>query len=107
MKRTDQERIAREIGRQQKKDRISEKRINDRADISVAGYAKLLEGAFMWDDETIYNVQDDTVLEILMTMKEDLSEKECEAALKRAIKKTNVKDRDTPFDEAMLLLQEA
>lgn len=107
MKRTDQERIAREIGRQQKKDRIREKRISGKEDISVAGYAKQLEGVFMWDDETIYNVQDDDVLEILMMMKEDLSDKECEAAIKRAIKKTQVKDRDTPFDEAMLLLQEA
>ena len=107
MKRTDQERIAREIGRQQKKDRLSEKRINGREDVSVAGYAKLLEGVFMFDDESIYNVQDDSVLEILMSMKEDLSDKECEAALKRAIKRTNVKDRDTPYDEAMLILQEA
>lgn len=107
MKRTDQERIAREIGRQQKKDRIRETRINNKNDISVAGYAKALEGVFMWDDETIYNVQDDAVLEILMAMKEDLSDKDCEAAIKRAIKKTNVKDRDTPFDEAMALLQEA
>ncbi|MFO7567769.1 MAG: hypothetical protein R6X02_34320 [Enhygromyxa sp.] len=106
MKRTDQERIAREIGRQQKKDRIREKRISDKDDISVAGYAKQLEDVFMWDDETIYNVQDDTVLEILMSMKEDLSDKECEAALKRAIKRTRVKDRDTAFDEAMLILQE-
>lgn len=107
MKRTDQERIAREIGRQQKKDRLSEKRINGREDVSVAGYAKLLEGVFMFDDESIYNVQDDSVLEILMSMKEDLTDKECEAALKRAIKRTNVKDRDTPYDEAMLILQEA
>jgi hypothetical protein len=107
MKRTDQERIAREIGRQQKKDRIREKRILGKDDISVAGYAKALEGVFMWDDETIYNVEDDTVLEVLMAMKEDLSDKECEAALKRAIKKTGVKDRDTPFDQAMLILQEA
>lgn len=107
MKRTDQERIAREIGRQQKKDRIREKRIADKEDISVAGYAKQLEDVFMWDDETIYNVQDDTVLEVLMAMKEDLSDKDCEAALKRAIKRTQVKDRDTPFDEAMLILQEA
>lgn len=107
MKRTDQERIAREIGRQQKKDRIREKRISGKDDISVAGYAKQLEGVFMWDDETIYNVQDDTVLEVLMAMKEDLSDKECEAALKRAIKRTNVKDRETPLNDLMLLLQEA
>jgi hypothetical protein len=107
MKRTDQERIAREIGRQQKKDQIREKRISNKEDISVAGYAKQLEGVFMWDDETIYNVQDDTVLEVLMAMKEDLSDKECEAALKRAIKRTQIKDRDNAFDEAMLILQEA
>ena len=107
MKRTDQERIAREIGRQQKKEEIREKRINNKDDISVAGYAKQLESVFMWDDETIYNVQDDTVLEVLMAMKEDLSDKECEAALKRAIKRTQIKDRDTAFDEAMLILAEA
>jgi len=107
MKRTDQERIAREIGRTQKKDAIREKRINGKEDISVGGYAKLLEETFMWDDETIYNVDDDGVLEILMDMKEDLSEKECEAALKRAIKRTKVRDRDTPFDDAMLILQDA
>lgn len=107
MKRTDQERIAREIGRQQKKETIREKRISNKEDISVAGYAKALEGVFMWDDETIYNVQDDDVLEILMAMKEDLSDKECEAALKRAIKKTAVKARDEAFDEAMLILADA
>ena len=107
MKRTDQERIAREIGRTQKKDRIREKRINGKEDVSVGGYAKLLEEVFMWDDETIYNVQDDGVLEVLMDMKEDLSEKECEAALKRAIKRTKVKDRDSAFDDAMLILQDA
>jgi hypothetical protein len=107
MKRTDQERIAREIGRQQKKEAIREKRINGKEDISVGGYAKRLEEVFMWDDEVVYNIQDDTVLEVLMEMKEDLSDKECEAALKRAIKRTKVKDRDTPLSEAMLLLEEA
>jgi hypothetical protein len=106
MKRTDQERIAREVDRQQKKDRIREKRIGSKEDVSVGGYAKQLEGVFMWDDETIYNVQDDDVLEVLIMMKDDLSEKECEAALKRAIKRTSVKDKDTPFDEAMTILAE-
>ncbi|PRP97688.1 hypothetical protein ENSA5_31950 [Enhygromyxa salina] len=107
MKRTDQERIAREIGRQQKKESIREKRLTGKIDVSVGGYAKQLEDVFMWDDETIYNVQDDSVLEVLMEMKEDLSDKECEAALKRAIKRTKVKDRSTPFDEVMGLLAEA
>ena len=106
MKRTDQERIAREIGRQQKKERIREKRINGKDDVSVGGYAKQLEEVFMWDDEIIYNIQDDGVLEILMNMKEDLSDKECHAAVKRAIKRTKVKDRETPFDEIKMLLAE-
>ena len=104
MKRTDQERIAREVGRQEKKAVLRQKRLENKEDISVGGYARLLESTFMWDDETIYNLQDDAVLEIFMNMKEDLSDKECEAAIKRAIKRTKVKDRDTPLDEAMLLL---
>lgn len=106
MKRTDQERIAREVGRQQKKEAIREKRINDKEDLSVGGFAKALEDAFMWDDEIVYNIQDDSVLEVLMDMKETLSDKDCEAALKRAIKRTKVKDRQTPLDEALTLLAE-
>ncbi|PRQ09006.1 LB_289 family protein [Enhygromyxa salina] len=107
MKRTDQERIAREIGRTQKKEAIRERRINDKTDGSVGGYAKALEDVFMWDDEAIYNVGDDSVLEILMDMKEALTDKDCEAALKRAIKRTKVKDRDTAFEEAMVVLSDA
>ena len=106
MKRTDQERIAREIGRQQKKENIRNKRLSGKDDISVGGFAKQLEDAFMWDDETIYNIQDDSVLEVLMNMKEELSDKDCSAALKRAIKRTKVKDRNTPFEEARALLAE-
>lgn len=107
MKRTDQERIAREVGRTQKKEDIRERRINDKRDVSVGGYAKQLEDVFMWDDEAIYNVGDDSVLEILMDMKEVLTDKDCEAALKRAIKKTKIKDRDTALEEAMGLLADA
>ncbi|NVB40942.1 hypothetical protein G6O69_24090 [Pseudenhygromyxa sp. WMMC2535] len=106
MKRTDQERIAREIGRQEKKNRIQQKRADDKEPTSVGGYAKRLEDAFMWDDETVYNVSDDAILEILMDMKEELSDKDCEAALKRALKRTKVRDRDTPYDQAMGLLDE-
>lgn len=104
MKRTDQERIAREVGRTQKKEAIRERRINDKVEVSVGGYAKALEDVFMWDDEAIYNVGDDSVLEILMDMKEVLTDKDCEAALKRAIKKTKIKDRDTAFEEVMVVL---
>jgi len=105
MKRTDQERIAREIGRQQKKESIRAKRLNGKDDVSVGGFAKQLEDVLMWDDDTVYNVHDDAVLEVLMDMKTELSEKECHAALKRAIKRTKVKDRDTPFDAAAELLE--
>jgi hypothetical protein len=107
MKRTDQERIAREIGRQQKKEAIRERRINDKEDVSVSGFAKALEDVFMWDDEVVYNIQDDAVLEVLMEMKVHLSDKDCEAALKRAIKKTKVRDTATPLAEALALLAEA
>jgi DNA-directed RNA polymerase specialized sigma subunit len=106
MKRTDQERIAREIGRQQKKEAIRARLIDSKEEVSVAGYAKALEDVFMWDDETVYNIQDDAVLEVLLEMKENLSDKDLEAALKRAIKKTGVKDRDTPLAEALELLEE-
>lgn len=106
MKRTDQERIAREIGRQEKKARIQEKRASDKEDTSVSGYAKRLETTLMWDDESIYNLGDEAVLELLMEMKQDLSERDCEAAIKRAIKKTDVADKDAAVGEAMAALAE-
>lgn len=106
MKRTDQERIAREIGRQEKKARIQEKRAGDKEDTSVSGYARRLETTLMWDDESIYNLADESVLELLMEMKQDLSERDCEAALKRAIKKTEVADKDAAYNDAIAALAE-
>ena len=104
MKRTDQERIAREIGRQEKKARIQEKRASDKDDVSVAGFARRLETTLMWDDESIYNLNDDSVLELLMEMKQELSDRDCEAAIKRAIKKTDVANKDAALDEALGVL---
>lgn len=107
MKRTDQERIAREIGRQEKKAGIQQKRADSKEDVSVAGYARRLETTFMWDDDTIYNLNDESVLELLMEMKEDLTDRDCEAAIKRAIKKTDVADKDTTLAAALVVLGEA
>lgn len=106
MKRTDQERIAREIGRAEKKERLQAKRLEGKEALSVGGYAKQLETVFMWDDETVYNISDDSVMEVLMDMKEFLTDKDCEAAVKRAIKRTKVKDKSTPLDEALGILSE-
>jgi hypothetical protein len=40
-------------------------------------------------------------------MKEDLSDRDCEAAIKRAIKKTCVSDKDTAYDQAIAVLGDA
>ncbi|TPV96688.1 MAG: hypothetical protein B7733_03510 [Myxococcales bacterium FL481] len=107
MKRTDQERLARELGRTEKKLRLAEKRTAGQDPVSAGAYSKRLAGLLMSDGQQIYNIDnDDGVLEVLMEMREQLSDKELVVALRRAIKMTKVPDIETPLDEMMALVAE-
>lgn len=105
MKRTDQERIERELRRREKKVRVSER---ERPDASPSAYIAELVETFHYDDQMIYNTQDDEdVLELLMNMKEDLPEKDWDGVLRSAIRKTKVSQKDVAFTELKALLTEA
>lgn len=105
MKRTDQERLARELGRSEKKLRIAEKRNAGQDPESAGSYSKRLAGLLMSDGQQIYNIDnDEEVLEILMEMRENLSDKEMTVACRKAIKSTKVPDVETPLDEMMALV---
>lgn len=106
MKRTDRERMDRELARQVKRARIAERRETKTTDISVGGFAKELGSRLMSDGDTIYNCEDDEVLEILMEMREYLDTKEFDAAVKKAVKATKVPDIKTPIDELRSLVAE-
>lgn len=101
MKRTDQERIERELRRREKRVRVTERKVGGpRPEASPSAYIAGFVEAFHFDSEIIYNTTDDeNVLELLITMKEDLPEKDWEGVLRSAIRKTKVQAKDQAFEE--------
>jgi hypothetical protein len=106
MKRTDMERMQRELRRVQKREAIDGKRADVRDEkLSVATCAKRLCDALMFDEHAIYNAQDDEdVLDVLLEIKEGLPDKQHVPVLKKAVKLTKVKDMDHGFDELKNML---
>jgi hypothetical protein len=102
MKRTDQERIERELRRREKQGRVAARREDGRApgDASPGAFIKDLLGRLEHDDHQIYNTHgDDSVLEVLMAMKEELPEKHWDEVLRSAIRKTKVTEKELAFNE--------
>lgn len=101
MKRTDQERIERELRRREKKVRVAERREGKAGgDATPSAYIKDLFGLLQYDDHQIYNAtDDDDVLELLLTMKEELDEKHWDSVLRSAIRKTKVQEKELAFTE--------
>ncbi len=102
MKRTDMDRIERELKRREKKSALTQSRVEGRnaIDATPGGYIKDLLDRFEFDNHQIYNTSgDDDVLEVLMSMKEDLPEKQWDTVLRSAIRKTKVEQKDLAFDE--------
>ena len=105
MKRTDQERIERELRRREKQTKVAERREQNGEKVSPGSYIKDLHALLKFDEYQIYNTTDDEdVLELLENMKEDLDEKHWDAVLKGAIRRTKVVEKDTAFLELKSLL---
>ncbi len=104
MKRTDMERVQRELDRTVKRDKIQTRRDSQADSKSVGSYTKMLASAFMHDDQSIYNIQDDEVLELLMEMKEELPDKAFNTAVRKAIKMTKVPGVDAALEEIVALV---
>ena len=106
MKRTDQERIERELKRREKHAKVTAKR-TDGPDpgTSVSSYIKNLHALLQHDDQVIYNTKDDEdVFELLLNMKVDLPEKQWDTVLKSAIQKTKVTEKELAFNELKAML---
>ena len=110
MKRTDQERIERELKRREKHAKVTTKRADGTASVgdgdkSVGGYIKNLYALLQYDDQQIYNTRDDEdVFELMLNMKIDLPEEKWEAVLKSAIQKTKVAEKELALTELKALL---
>jgi len=102
MKRTDQERIERELKRVQKRERVADRRSMS----SMGEYIKGLSALLRHDGDSIYNTLDDEdILELLMNMKEDLPEKDWDKVIRKAVNLTKVTERETAVTELRSLIE--
>ena len=105
MKRTELEKIEREVKRVEKRNQLSQKRKEGQNKQSVGEYIESLASLFRYDSEEIFNAEDDVdILELLEGMKEFLPEKKWEDVLRKAIKKTGVKKKDLALEQIKNLL---
>ncbi len=109
MKRTDQERIERELKRREKHAKVGAPREPGEAPpvegTSVGDYIRRLVALLEFDDHQIYNTRDDeNVFELLLNMKTDLPEKQWDVVLKSAIQKTKVEMKEQALTELKELM---
>ncbi len=107
MKSTDIARRDREIRRTKKKEEYILKHREKKKELSVGDYIKKLFSLFYFDENKIYNTKDSIeILKLFEDMKNDLPEKEWDNVLRKAIRKTQIKNRDKAFNELKLLLND-
>ncbi|MFC1669450.1 hypothetical protein ACFL20_03605 [Spirochaetota bacterium] len=106
MKRTDYERHQRELKKSAKKSEILERKGRTGGTSKVIGsYIKDLFSLLRYDDEKIYNTQNDMgILELLEEMKGDLPREQWENVLRKSIKKTKVSQKDEAFKDLSELM---
>lgn len=104
MKRTDLQKRERELRRAQKKEeRIA--KLGGNVDRTIGDYINELHGLMFFDETRIYNAKESIeILEFFEDMQESVDEAQWENIIRKAIKKTGVKERDTAFNELMNLL---
>jgi hypothetical protein len=106
MKRTDLQKRERELRRAQKKEeRIA--RLGDKPERTIGDYINELHDLMFYDETKIYNSKESIeILEFFEEMKENVEESQWENIVRKAIKKTGVKERETAFDDLMALLKD-
>lgn len=97
MKRTDIERINRERKKTMKK----EKSLERGKEVPTAGdIIKQLHSLFFFDGQQIYNIDDsEEILECIEEMKECVPERKWDDVIKKAVKKTGVKDKNSAISK--------
>ena len=105
MKRTDLQKRERELRRAQKKEeRIA--KFGDKAEKTVGDYIKELHELMFFDEARIYNAKESMeILELFEEMKESLDESQWENVIRKAVKKTGVKEKDPAINDLLQLLK--
>jgi hypothetical protein len=105
MKRTDIERRDRDIKRTRKKEEVLQRKSHKNPDMTVGDFINEFYSLFFYDEKQIYNLKDDVrILELFEQMKEQIPDKQWENVFRKAIRKTQVKERDKAFTELKTLL---
>ena len=94
MKSTDLARRDREIKKARKREMVLERK-GQRESRSPGDYINMFAELFFHDAEKIYNIEmSEDILMLLEEMKEDLPDKQWPNVLRKAVKKTKVKQKD-------------
>ena len=105
MKRTELERIEREVKRVQKRDELAQKRKQGGGSPSVAMYIDQLHACFRYDENEIFNTQQDVaILEVLEGVQANLPSHKWDDVLRKAVKKAGIKKREKAFVELKELM---
>ena len=89
----------RDLKKSRKKQDVLQRKMG-RSDRSVGDYINELEGLFFYDTQKIYNINtSEDILMLLEELKEDHPEKQWNNILRKAIKKSKVKEKDAPLKE--------
>ena len=103
MKRTELEKRERELKRSRKKETVLERKTSTgrlSASATVGDFIDALFSKFRYDQEEIFNIKTEIqILEILEDLKTHLPEKQWENVLKKAVKKTNIAQKDKAYSE--------
>jgi hypothetical protein len=100
MKSTEIARRDREFNREKKRKEVLDRR-NGKKAITVGDYIEKLASLFYHDGKKIFNIasNNDTVLDLLETMKLELPEKQWDNVIRKAVRKTAIVERETAVNE--------
>lgn len=105
MKRTELERRVRQLKREEKVQDFLES-VSSRESRSVSDYIDDLFGMLYYNEHEVLNIKENVeILELFENLKEDHPEKQWSNVIKKAIRKTSVKERDRAVDELTELLE--
>ena len=107
MKRTDIDRQDRELRKSQKKEEVIKRSADKKTDRTVGDFINELHSYFFHDENKIFNIsQSEDILEILDDIKTSLPEKQWENIIRKAVKKTLVKEKEAAVKELMAIFDE-
>ncbi len=104
MKRTDLQKRERELKRAQKKEERLAKH-GEKSGKTVGDYINELHGLLFHDDTRVYNAKESVeILELFEEMKDSIEDSQWENVVRKAVKKTGVKERDAAINDLLQLL---